>query len=517
MAKFSDGPWDGSKSKYTVEQLLKAIPASMARYARRVAKAANREVTKGDCHLPYKTPEQIINLNGITAALGRIDQVKGPSSTEKTATRAELERQRNAARRALGKDDEKMSRLLELAAQAISIGVTTSIFSENTEEILEPTISDIVLDNPDNLHYLMGLLEVPSNTQLSAGIAMAPIVATPIDEGEENNVEPKQVDSNDFRPLPNFETLGITRPSGPCTDDEMEAFKGQTKNDGSPVTKEDFLSVGCLLANNDLIEDRMRVIPALELSRLATILSTRSKQSDTDHSREVLTGHFTVINPSIGIDPSIPLNSKNPLRNAEPYTALVARAVFPLADEDEGQKAAVEAVRRGRLKNLSITPQFGAVVCSHCSEMPVYDVMSQDGLVTNLIMHPNHAQGLVVIDKPIVAVIRTPNDMCMGGYSYNDVNIMSTQDNGVVSIEPTKLYIGPDSKMMIKLNNMPMMFAMGGSTPKYCSMHGLEGQISNGSQVVGVFCQVTSLINVAATDAGAINDSRIVLDASVRY
>ena len=101
--KYSDGKWDYPKSAYTVPQLLAAVPAAMAEYARAEAKKNNRDVVKGECHLRYRTPTGTIVLKGIERGLGRLNQVKGPSSDQKARARAELLNQRSKARKALGK------------------------------------------------------------------------------------------------------------------------------------------------------------------------------------------------------------------------------------------------------------------------------------------------------------------------------------------------------------------------------------------------------------------------------
>ncbi len=89
---FSDQPWDGSKSRFSIEQLMRSVPRAMAAWARSQAAKEKREVTKDDCHLPYKETDGTINLAGVRNALARVGQVGGVPGSVKSAARAELER-----------------------------------------------------------------------------------------------------------------------------------------------------------------------------------------------------------------------------------------------------------------------------------------------------------------------------------------------------------------------------------------------------------------------------------------
>jgi hypothetical protein len=72
----TDKPWDGSKGRFTLEQLRRAVPAAMRSWGD--AQAKGGEKVKGDYKLPYKEPDGTININAVRNALARAKQVKGP-------------------------------------------------------------------------------------------------------------------------------------------------------------------------------------------------------------------------------------------------------------------------------------------------------------------------------------------------------------------------------------------------------------------------------------------------------
>lgn len=76
--EITDKPWDGSKSRFTVEQLLKAVPPAIARAVRAKARKEGREVTKGECKLPHHEPDGTLNANGVRSAKGRLNQTELP-------------------------------------------------------------------------------------------------------------------------------------------------------------------------------------------------------------------------------------------------------------------------------------------------------------------------------------------------------------------------------------------------------------------------------------------------------
>jgi hypothetical protein len=73
----TDKPWDGSKARFTVEQLLRSVPRSVAAWARRKARAESRDVTKNDLKLPYKEPNGTINLGAVRNALSVLGGGRG--------------------------------------------------------------------------------------------------------------------------------------------------------------------------------------------------------------------------------------------------------------------------------------------------------------------------------------------------------------------------------------------------------------------------------------------------------
>jgi len=74
---FTDKPWDGDKSRFSIDQLLKSVPKAIAKWAKQKAKDEGREVIKDDLKLPIREPDGTVNVNALRNALARISQVKG--------------------------------------------------------------------------------------------------------------------------------------------------------------------------------------------------------------------------------------------------------------------------------------------------------------------------------------------------------------------------------------------------------------------------------------------------------
>ena len=70
--KFTEENWDGDKSRFTIEQLMRAVPTAVLRSARQKAEAESREVTKEDLKLPFKEPDGRVNVNALRAALAAL-------------------------------------------------------------------------------------------------------------------------------------------------------------------------------------------------------------------------------------------------------------------------------------------------------------------------------------------------------------------------------------------------------------------------------------------------------------
>lgn len=90
-AKYTLKPWDGSFSRFTLEQLLRSVPRAIAAWARERARQGGREVVKDDLRLPYKEPDGTINIRAVRNALARLSQVKGLPADVLADARKELE------------------------------------------------------------------------------------------------------------------------------------------------------------------------------------------------------------------------------------------------------------------------------------------------------------------------------------------------------------------------------------------------------------------------------------------
>lgn len=85
---FTNKKWDGSRARFTLEQLMRAVPASMRAWG----KSQGDGKAKNDYKLPYKEPDGAINVNGVRNALSRAKQVEGPPAATVNGAIAELQR-----------------------------------------------------------------------------------------------------------------------------------------------------------------------------------------------------------------------------------------------------------------------------------------------------------------------------------------------------------------------------------------------------------------------------------------
>lgn len=92
--RVTDKPWNGDKSRFSIEQLQRAVPQAVRTWANQRARAENRDVIKGDLKLPFKEPNGTINLGGVRAALAALGGARGgvnlPDSV-KSAARSQLQ------------------------------------------------------------------------------------------------------------------------------------------------------------------------------------------------------------------------------------------------------------------------------------------------------------------------------------------------------------------------------------------------------------------------------------------
>jgi hypothetical protein len=329
---------------------------------------------------------------------------------------------------------------------------------------------------------------------------------------------------NDQQPLPNFRNVGITREAGSAIPEEMDAFIGATRADGKPVTVADYFSTAALLANNNLLVDRSRSISAIELAQLARILQTRSKSSDTMHNRNPMDGHFRVINPDMGMDTTAELHKDSPLQGIEPYVALTARLLFPMATPGTKQAEAVEAVRTGRIYNLSMLNLFQYITCGLCGSHFINEFGGLGEVYSSLRLSPardvcGNMLDCYGTDYPRRAVIRTPDVEGDEGFFYDECYLTWCEDD-VYTIQPTSaLRLGPGSQLLMCMDVPPVFEELGiCGGPKMCPQHGMEGSRTfDGRLVVGMFTKPTTIVNVSQVDAGAVSDARIVLHPDCRY
>jgi len=94
--------WDNSKADYTIEQLSRAVPKAILKWAKAQAKKEDRDLIKDDLKLRYKEPNGDVNIEGIRAALRRLPRTVGIPQSVLNDAKDELESALKKAKKALG-------------------------------------------------------------------------------------------------------------------------------------------------------------------------------------------------------------------------------------------------------------------------------------------------------------------------------------------------------------------------------------------------------------------------------
>jgi len=535
--RYVDKEFDTSRMRYSVSELEAAVPAAVLRGLKKRAAEEGRELTRVDFVLIYREPNGDVNLQAVERALSQLDRVQWLSTPDRISTEAELRRHLRFRKEKREIQADLMTTLQDAAMRSTQLMQSAQfsiLESPRVENINEwkpalppdeqalvdlrnvfakkqagqtdrPRISDEALNAAmagDGFH-VQNLATAAPALDLAAAAATAKTLAAP--EAE-------------YRPLPNFRALGIDRPAGPAVPEEMKALMGQTKPDGKPIDTDDVFSVGALLADNDVISSLQCFFPVVELERLGAMMDVRPVKSDENHSREVMSGRFTLVNPKIASDPGTQLTIDHPLRDKVDYSALTARALFPIEESDPDQIAAVEAARRGRLEKLSIAFGYGSVSCGLCGEMDIKKVIGDPNGSAVAVTIANTHRDLLCKNLeelgPIGATIRTPANV-PGKYLYRTVRVTAVSMDGTVQITPTPVSaLQEGSVLMLTMNNFFWFFGGMG----YCKIHGLRGDYSaDGRRVVGMFTNMRAFINTAIVDKGAITDAMLVLHPDRKY
>jgi hypothetical protein len=466
------------RGAYSYEQALRAVPEAALAYAELRARQEGRDLSLADLPTFIREPDGEVNYAALKQLLAELSSDARYPAVYQVAIRAELINLMRQAEEALGVDD----RTSDLMVDADLMG--KMLFNAMREQAAEQEGLKAAYEE------IRALLE-PSvqKTELASNY----------------------LPGADFRRLPNFRKLGITERAGPISEEELTTyFKGQTRPDGTPVTVDDFYGVPIVLANNDLIEDRSLRIPALELMRLAAMMELRLKSSDFNHDFEVEDSTFTVIKPRLGFDPSIPLNHRLGDSVQEPYTALVAKAVFPITTGGQ-QLEMVERVRRQLLRFVSITPLLDSYTCSKCAERQIVKSQYMDGKLVAIQLEPCPDKTMTDVHEYYKVVIRMPDRAVVGGFSYYELQVLNSEGD-VMALQPSPLQLTDGAVVMTRMEILPIMFGAGFS-PRYCAMHGLQGWVGDdGCPVAANVTNIRGLLNVALASSGAIKDAMLVLD-----
>lgn len=161
----SNSPWNGDKSRYSIEQLARAVPSAVARWAR-----SQGELKKENLKLPYKEPDGTINLNGVRAALAaiggaRTGQKPGLPSEVLSAARTQLEGILSRYKKSLEKGGKDMSDVEKTAEQLIEEEFEGSDLGDDTIVAMQKAM-DILKPHSDSLpkSWMNGLVKTVENS-----------------------------------------------------------------------------------------------------------------------------------------------------------------------------------------------------------------------------------------------------------------------------------------------------------------------------------------------------------------
>lgn len=527
-----------TREAYTLEQLLQSVPAMVLAHLQRKVLREHRALVKEDFFAIFREPRGTINSNAVEAACAEI-KASEMSLGEQFAACAEIERylpRKTAVQlSALSRFSLFVSENLPQPAYQDPVHEPEPPAPQhffNPRNIGEPNVGD---QPPPGFRQAqipredVGYLRTQS---LDAGAALGAehqqyMTTPPPFSTHEGALKAPDIAhgslSQAFRKLPNWRNLGITRAAGEATEDELRAFIGTVMPDGSPVTGKAFFSSASFLVGNDVIPQLMAFVPTVELERVKAMLEARSIKSDQDHSRNVMSGPFTVVNPHVGSDASTKLHIDHPYLGKVPYTGVTARCLFPIMQFDAAQMAATEAAQRGKLSNLSITFGYEYLHCGLCGEMKTREVLRANGQVIGFTLNPDDNPELFASAddddewdywmRP-AATFRVKADV-EGGYMFRSCKLTSVTTDGMAMIDPIPegtFFFDTGGDVLI---DMPRYWW--GYRPS-CRFHGQIGvRLRDGRMPIGMFGNVQSLINVAAVDAGAIADARLVLSPDVAY
>lgn len=73
--EWTDAKWDGDAARFTLEQLIGAVPKAVLAWAKEHAGAG--DIAKADLKLPYREPDGTVNMNAVRAALAVIGGARG--------------------------------------------------------------------------------------------------------------------------------------------------------------------------------------------------------------------------------------------------------------------------------------------------------------------------------------------------------------------------------------------------------------------------------------------------------
>jgi len=99
QGKFTKEAWDGSKSRFSIDQLRKSVPSAMREWGDK-QETATGEPSKDNYKLPYKEPDGTINVNAVRNALARASSVKDVPENVISKATAELQRVLEEAKKA---------------------------------------------------------------------------------------------------------------------------------------------------------------------------------------------------------------------------------------------------------------------------------------------------------------------------------------------------------------------------------------------------------------------------------
>jgi len=239
--QFTDAPWDGSASRFTIDQMMQAVPDAMRTWAKQQAKHGARDVTKDDLKLPYREPDGTVNLNGVRAALAAIGGARGGV---KDVPQATLDKAKTQLEHLLAMGNKKMMSTTSADARARDASMAKGTDVDEHEQTIEELTAQLAVSVAEKSELEKKYSDASTKvTELSQKLPeaerkLATLEAEKADLTERNRVSAKQAWFTSITTMENLKLIPVERPLAEHLYDVLDGVqvKAYAATDGKDLT-----------------------------------------------------------------------------------------------------------------------------------------------------------------------------------------------------------------------------------------------------------------------------------------